>query len=378
MEQRFLGGITLTMSLRQLGLLLVMPFLSVYALHLEGGTTALAGLAIGLYGLTQAVLQIPNGILSDRIGRKPVVLITMSIYTAGLILAALAQNIHLLLIARALQGAGAVSAVLFSWIGDEISEERRSRAMAFPGMFVGITSVFSFIAGPLLTHVMNVAQVFWVCALLSAISVLYIAFMMKGPKIQSSNNKLSFREFKHIISTKSFIKYLLTGFSINYTLTSVFFLIPLMLDSIGESGRMWIVFVPSTLLGIPVMMKASKVADHRGDRGMIVTGLLLLLISVGLLSLKGFWVLVLSALFFFPGYMILTTLLPAGVTKLAEQNLRGTVTATFNTFQFLGSFAGSLISGVFYGLHPVYALLALALVIGLVLFIQFILPEKKT
>ena len=101
-QKRFLAGMTLTMSLRQLGLLLVMPFLSVYALELTGGTAALAGLAIGIYGLTQALLQIPNGLLSDRIGRKPVVLLTMFIFTAGLVLAALAKNIETLILARAL------------------------------------------------------------------------------------------------------------------------------------------------------------------------------------------------------------------------------------------------------------------------------------
>ncbi|MFZ5939086.1 MAG: MFS transporter [Bacteroidota bacterium] len=376
-EQRFLGGITLTMSLRQLGLLLVMPFLSVYALNLEGGSTALAGLAIGLYGLTQAVFQIPNGLISDRVGRKPVVLITMSIYTAGLALAALSTNIHLLLIARALQGAGAVSAVLFSWIGDEIPEDRRNRAMAYPGMFVGITSVFSFIVGPLLVHFVNVSQVFWICTGLSALSVLYVAFMMRGPKRQSEVNRLSFSEFRMVISTGRFARYLATGFSINYTLTSIFFLIPLILDHTGQTSHMWMVFVPSTLLGIPVMMRASKAADHYGDHRMIVLGVILLLISTVLLSFHPFVIIILSALFFFPGYMILTTLLPAGVTKLADQHLRGTVTATFNTFQFLGSFAGSLVTGIFYGIHPFYAILVLGVLLGLILVFQLSAPTQK-
>ncbi len=375
-EKRFLGGITLTMSLRQLGLLLVMPFLSVYALELEGGTSALAGLAIGLYGLTQALLQVPNGLLSDRIGRKPVVLITMSIYTAGLALAALATNIHLLLIARALQGAGAVAAVLFSWIGDEISEERRNRAMAFPGMFVGITSVFSFIAGPLLTHVVNVSQVFWICTALSAISVLYVGFMMKKPSRQTESNRFSFKEFRVVISTRSFFRYIVTGFGSNFTLTSVFFLIPLLLDRSGQLSKMWMVFVPSTLIGIPVMMGASRSADRLGDRNMLITGVSLILMSVLVLLFKGFGFIVLSALLFFPGYMILTTLLPAGVTKLAETRLRGTVTATFNTFQFLGSFAGSLITGLLYGLHLTWALAALAIVVGTILLIQVFSPRE--
>jgi MFS family permease len=119
------------------------------------------------------------------------------------------------------------------------------------------------------------------------------------------------------------------------------------------------------------MLRASKIADRQGDRKMIIFGLFLMLISVFLLAIQSFSYIIASAICFFPGYMILTTLLPAGVTKLTEEHIRGTVTATFNTFQFLGSFAGSLITGLFWGIHPNFAIIALACVLVIILILQF-------
>ena len=369
-EKRFLTGMTLTMSLRQLGLLLVMPFLSVYALELKGGTASLAGLAIGIYGLTQAVLQIPNGLLSDRIGRKPVVLITMVIFTSGLVLAAIAKNVETLIIARAIQGGGAVAAVLFSWIGDEIPDQKRNRAMAFPGMFVGITSVFSFIAGPLLFKVLEMSHIFWICAGLSLLAMLYVLFLLKETGRQEASSNYQVSDLIKLLARWRFLKYVLNGFTINYVLTAVFLMIPLFLRENGQTGLMWIIFVPATLLGVPLMMLASRRADLGLDKLMILLALLLMLISTLFLLSSLFLTIFLSALFFFPSYMILTTLLPAGVTKLSENNIRGTVTATFNTFQFVGSFAGSAISGLLWEIRPLISVITLSAIVTIVMLIN--------
>jgi hypothetical protein len=214
------------------------------------------------------------------------------------------------------------------------------------------------------------SQIFWICAGLSGLSTLYVLILLKESGHRKDSSGIHIKELLSVLKQWRFLKYVINGFTINYVLTAFFLMVPLYLRAGGQTEKMWIIFVPSTLLGIPLMMMASKRADRGLERLMVSIGIGIMLIAALFLISSQFLMILLSALCFFPAYMILTTLLPAGVTKLSGINIRGTVTATFNTFQFVGSFAGSAVSGILWEISPLVSVITLSAIVAVVLMIN--------
>lgn len=375
-QTKLLTGVSVTLGLRQLGLLVVMPFLAIFGQTLTHSTSGLIGLSIGIFGLTQAFLQIPLGSLSDRVGRKPIVVIGMLIYSAGLFIAAFSESIYFLILARALQGGGAIAAVLFSWIGDKIPDENRNRAMAFPGIVVGLVSVFSFILGPLLYKVISVNEIFIYCGILSMFAVFFIQFGFKNEKPTTSSN---FNIKNAIVQLKSrpFLSYVSAGFALNFSLTGIFFIIPLIVKDLGRIDDMWLVFVPATIIGILALRLASVFADKGFTKQIILIALFVLAVGSSFLMKANFNSLIVSAIIFLSGYMALTTVLPASVTKLSGAEIRGTITGVFNTSQFVGSFAGSTVTGILWGIDPKISVITLISLLVIAIVLVFFLSRKK-
>ena len=197
-ERLFALKISLVMSVRMLGLFMLFPVMSVYAFEFDNSTPFLVGMAIGIYGLTQALLQIPFGYLSDRYGRKPILIIGLIIFLLGSVLAANTSNIILVVLGRALQGGGAISAVLMAFLADSVNEENRAKANAFVGFQIGLAFMLSILIGPIISSKVGLQGLFWTIALLSLIAML-IVFSL-GDSKPITYYKISIKAFKEILT----------------------------------------------------------------------------------------------------------------------------------------------------------------------------------
>lgn len=253
-EINFVVSLAVAMALRQLAMVMILPFMSVYGKTLLYSTPALVGIAIGIYGLIQGIMQMPFGSLSDRIGRKNVITIGSLFLALGLALAAVATNIYLLILARALQGVGAVAAVCFSWIGDNIEEKKRNQAMGIVGIFSGAAGVIGFVGGPFLYNLISVPKLFICCSILVFLSWLYIVIFLKKDDNKKTNKKVEKVDYRGLIKNKLFVKLSISGFIISYAMVSIFYVVPIVLEKSVGAASMWKVFLPATLMGIVIMI----------------------------------------------------------------------------------------------------------------------------
>jgi len=350
-ENSILRSLSAALALRQIGLLLVLPFLATWAADLENSTPALIGIAIGIFGLTQGILQIPYGLWSDRTGRKVPFIIGMLVFTIGLLLGYLADSVYTLILARALQGGGAVAAVIYSWIGDAIPVEKRNRAMSVPGIAVGISSVIAFVGGPFLIRVITVEQMFLLCALFSAAAVTYIIFCVPaGSKPGSA--PFSMRDYITAIKSPELLPLYVTGLIMNYSLVAVFYILPQLIAQHMTREDTWMVLGPSVIVGMAVMRAATKAADA-GKTKVMLLGSYGLTVLAGLLFLAhGVPAIFAAAIVFFASYMTQATLLPATITKMVAPERRGTVIGAHNALTNCGSFIGGALTGLLWGIAP--------------------------
>ena len=372
-EKSILTGLSTALGLRQLGLLLVLPFLSVWAGSLGNSTPALIGLAMGMFGLTQGLLQIPYGLWSDRVGRKKPFIVGMLIFTCGLILAYFTNSIYLLIIARTLQGGGAVAAVIFSWIGDAIPAEKRNRAMSIPGIAVGISSIIAFIGGPFLIKFITVEQMFLICAICSGGAVLYIAFFIPY-EATPEPTPFSIRECLTAMKGPGLLPLYLSGLILNYTLVAVFFILPQLIAKHMTPEDTWIFLAPSVIAGMAVMRMATKVADKGKTKAMLLGSYCLIALAGILFLADSVPAIFAASIFFFISYMTQITLLPATITKMVGANKRGTVIGAYNALTNCGAFFGGTVTGLLWGISPslsTSAIILVSLAGGLMIFISF-------
>ncbi len=372
-ENSILISLSAALGLRQLGLLLVLPFLSTWGVGLEKATPALIGLAMGIFGLTQGLLLIPYGLWSDRIGRKKPFIAGMLIFTFGLILASFSTSIYMLIIARALQGGGAVAAVIFSWIGDVIPAEKRNRAMSLPAIAVGISSTLAFIGGPVLITFITVEQMFLLCAIISALAMTYIIFF-RPPGATPEPVAFNAREYLAAMKTPGLLPLYASGMIMNYILVAVFYILPQLISKHMTREDTWIFLVPAVIAGMAVMRPATKAADA-GKTKTLLLGSYCLVVLAGLLFLADTVPAIFAAsIVFFVSYMIQSTLVPATITNMVGAETRGTVTGAYNALTNVGSFIGGALTGVLWGIAPPLAAAAIILVSlagGLTLYVSF-------
>jgi MFS family permease len=309
-------------------------------------------MSLGIYGLMQGFAQIPMGRLSDRIGRKNGIAIGSVVMITGLVMAVFARDIYMLIAARAMQGLGAIAAICYSWIGDNISEDRRNRAMSFAGMFMGISATLGFIGGPLAYSIIPVPDIFATCAVLTGVSWLYIQFFLKEekPEQHESMEKVNYRAlFKNAV----FLKLTLTALLVSFLMISVFFIVPQMLEKTMGASSMWKIFIPSTLFGIIIMRLASAYAD-KGHFATVASISMTAIVLAGIFFIfHSILLIFLGMMLFMPAYMNMNTLLSASITKLSTRSIRGAVTGVYNTVQFVGSFLGGVLSGTLWGINHI-------------------------
>jgi MFS family permease len=367
-EISFLVSLSIAMALRQFVMVLIMPFLALYGNSLKNSTPALVGMSLGIYGLMQGFAQIPMGRMSDRIGRKNGIAIGSIIMIIGLVMAVFARDIYLLIAARAIQGLGAIAAICYSWIGDNISEDRRNRAMSFAGMFMGISATLGFIGGPLAYSLIPVPDIFAACAVLTAVSWLYIQLFLKEekPEKQTVLEKVN---YSALFKNPVFLRLTLTAFIVSFLMISVFFVVPQMLDKSMGAESMWKIFIPATLFGILIMRFASGYADKGHFAAVASLSMIAIIIAGVFFIFHNILLIFFGMLLFMPAYMSMNTMLSASITKLSTRNIRGAVTGVYNTVQFVGSFLGGVLSGTLWGIDhrlPCFTMI-LAGITGIVL-----------
>jgi len=347
-------------GLRMLGLFLILPVFALYAEGLQGVTPMLMGLALGAYGFTMAMLQIPFGWLSDRIGRKPVITAGLLVFVAGSVVAALADSIWGVILGRAIQGAGAIAAVMMALLADLTREEVRSKAMAVIGITIGMSFTVALIAGPLLDSWIGVKGIFWLTAVLGLLSIPVLYIMVPDPDHISSHRDVQSRagEFGRILSNPQLLRLDMGILILSAIMTAMFVALPFVLRDhldIAANHHPW-VYLPVLVVAMAVMIPLIIMAESKGKmKQVFLISISLIAISCALLAgLHDSMTSVIFGLFlFFVAYNVLEATLPSLISRMAPIDAKGTAMGVYSTSQFFGAFLGGAVGGWCYGHYDV-------------------------
>ena len=381
-ERFFALKISLVMAVRMLGLFMLFPVMSVYAGDYESATPFLIGMAIGIYGLTQAIFQIPFGYLSDRFGRKPILLIGLLVFLLGSILAANTSNIIIVVIGRAFQGGGAISAVLMAFLADSVSEENRAKANAFVGFQIGVAFMLSLLIGPIISSRVGLSGLFWVIALLSLIAMLIVLSLKHTKSI--TYYKLSLKAFKENF-TKELLALDFSIFSLHLILAAGFIVMPLLImeNQIVSMLDNWQLYLPAVLLSFLGMIPLIIISEKFKKTKYILLISILLLISSQIIFFSlnlNFKVFLITLTIFFVAFNTVEALLPSLLSRTASASKRGLAMGIFSTSQFLGTFIGGAIGGFIYDIYNLNSVFLFTIFVAIIwwLLILFMPLKSKT
>lgn len=366
-ERRASIMLSMLFASRMLGLFLLTPIFAVAALSVPGGHNATkVGIALGAYGLTQAFLQIPLGMASDRYGRRVVIVFGMVLFTAGGIICALASDINWIIAGRVVQGLGAVSAAITAWVADSTRPEVRTRAMAMVGGSIGISFAASLVLSPLLVGRFGLSGLFWAISLLGFVCLFIAAALVpSAPQIEKPIVQARARD---VLSHVGLLRLNFGVFCLHFILMAIFMVAPGLLATLGgyDSSRLWEVYLPVILLSFILMVPAVFYTEtrrvHKVALEIAVAGLAVVLALMPLAS-HNFYTLVILFVGFFIAFNILEALQPSLVSRVAPVEYKGLALGFYNTAQSLGVFAGATLGGVItsYGEPSMVFLLAAAL-----------------
>lgn len=388
LEKRVAMSLSAIFASRMLGLFMVLPVFVIYAEELDGFSPTLAGLAIGIYGLTQAIFQIPMGLLSDRIGRKPVIIGGLIIFAIGSVVAAMADSITGVIIGRALQGSGAIASAIMALAADLTREEHRIKVMASIGMSIGLSFALALVFGPMLHGLFGVEGIFWITAILALGGILVAKFGVPTPTLTRFHRdaEVEISWFRQAISDPQLLR-LDTGiFILHFILVSMFVVIPGVLrDSLGFSlEQHWKLYLPVLFFAVITMVPFIILAEKKRKIKQVLIGAILILVisqfSLPLVgdSLAGFAIML---WLFFSAFNLLEASMPSLVAKMAPAAHKGTAMGAYSTSQFLGVFLGGLTGGTlseFYGMSGVALFNVTLLVVWLGLAVSMKKPRFHT
>jgi len=350
-ERRALGALAAIYAARMLGLFLLLPVLALYVRGLPGSTPLRLGLAMGAYGLTQACLQIPFGVLSDRIGRRPVILAGLLLYVAGSAIGALATTIWGVILAGLVQGSGAISGPVTALLADLTRTEVRTRAMALIGISIGGSFVISLVAAPVLEPLIGVPGIFWIMTGLAALCIVLLYGLVPAPPPVARGATQT--PWRRALSGE-LAPYYLGMFALNFVLRATFVGVPIALTDVlhldvHEHWRTYlVVFACSVPPTIPLVLMTERSSRPQEVMRFAIA---LLMLSLGWLAFAHDSLLALGAALvgFFAAFNYLEARLPARLSQAAAPEVRGAALGIFATSQFLGAFAGGAAAGPLYG-----------------------------
>ena len=362
-EKRVAMSLSAIFASRMLGLFMVLPVFALYAEELDGFSPTLAGLAIGIYGLTQAIFQIPMGLLSDHIGRKPVIIGGLVIFAIGSVVAAMSDSISGVIIGRALQGSGAIASAIMALAADLTREEHRIKVMASIGMSIGLSFALALVFGPMLHGLFGVEGIFWITSILAVGGIIVAKFLVPTPVITRFHRdaEVEISWFRQALSDPQLLR-LDTGiFILHFILVSMFVVMPGVLrDQLGfELEEHWKLYLPALFFAVLTMVPFIILAEKKRKIKQVLIGAIFVLVISQLGfplftdSLVGFAIML---WLFFSAFNLLEASMPSLVAKLAPAAHKGTAMGAYSTSQFLGVFLGGLTGGMlseYYGISGV-------------------------
>ena len=386
-EKRSIYSLSGVLFFRMFSIFLLLPVFSVLAMDLEGATPFLIGVAFGAYGLTQGLLQLPFGMWSDRAGRKLVIVIGLGLFIAGNLLGAFVDSIHWMIVARFLQGTGAISSTVFALIADLTRPEVRTRANAALGASVGIAFAFAFGAAPFFGEWLGLNGMFLMIAVLSVASLVLVLTTVPNPETTNllPQNVSFWNMAKMVWKVPALRTISWGGFVCGAGLSSTFLLIPMILVQHGfERAEMWKIYLPMMLAGAVAMVLAAIFAEVKNRfREVMLFGIVLLLTSLVFMGLgqeqnRLIWFVV-ALYFFFMGFNVFEPIFPSLVTRSSTSETKGTAMGVYNFAQFIGHFVGATVAGALYVNNYLIfiLLLAVAEIWFFYLTLSFQNPEKK-
>ncbi|AUL13438.1 MFS transporter [Bordetella bronchiseptica] len=335
---------------RMLGLFLLLPVFAVAARDLPGGNDpARVGLALGMYGLTQAFMQIPFGLASDRWGRRPVVVAGLVLFIIGSVVCALADDVYWITLGRAIQGAGAISAAVTAWLADATRDEVRTRAMAMVGGSIGLSFAVSLVAAPVLVGWWGLSGLFWTIACLGLAS-LAVARWMVPVVPRTEARTMQGASARAVLLHADLLRLNFGVFVLHLIQVALFVVTPSLLARLGglDARDLWRVYLPvilvSFVLMVPAVFVAEKRRAHRGALRAAVAGLIVVCALLPLAA-HGFYALALALTGFFVAFNILEALQPSLVSRVAPAQYKGLALGFYNTAQAAGLFAGGALGG---------------------------------
>ena len=356
LELRAAISLSSIFGLRMLGMFVILPVFAIYAEGLPGGDSlTLVGVAIGVYGLTQAILQIPFGWWSDRYGRKPVIYVGLAIFAAGSFIAALGVHIYVIILGRLLQGAGAIAAPVMAMTADLTRDEHRAKAMAMIGSTIGATFAASLVLSPWLNRVIGVPGIFAMTGVLALAAMLVVYAVVPHPfeETHPVPRQSGMRQFAEVLKNAQLARLNYGIFVLHTVLMALFIAMPLELRAAGlPVDRHWQVYLP-VLAGSFLLMLPAIFASGRPERlrRIFIGSVAVLLANQAMMPslMGGIWQIAFFLLVFFTAFNVLEASLPALVSRLAPAGAKGTAIGVFTSIQFLGIFVGAALGGLLYG-----------------------------
>ncbi|TCB49327.1 MFS transporter [Acinetobacter sp. ANC 4779] len=350
LERRSTFALSSIFALRMLGLFMIIPVFSVAGQSYQGATPALIGLAVGVYGLTQAILQIPFSLLADRFSRKPLVVLGLLLFALGGAVAAMSETIYGVIIGRAIAGGGAVSAVVMALLADVTREEQRSKAMAVMGMSIGFSFMLAFSLGPWLTSLVGISGLFWVTTIMGLAAISMLLLVPKVTRHHKNYQQGYFAQLKQVLKMGDLNRLHVSVFALHLLLTAMFIYMPSQLIQFADIplASHGLVYLPllviSLFFAFPSIILAEKYRKMRGifltAIGGIILGLLVLIFGY-----ESKYILLAGLGLFFIAFNVMEALLPSWLSKSAPIQSKATAMGVNASSQFLGAFFGGMIGG---------------------------------
>ena len=340
-------------GLRMLGMFLILPIFAIYAEGLPGSPSAFqVGLALGAYGLTQALFQLPFGMLSDRYGRKNIIYIGLLLFALGSFVSAYSDDIHIIILGRAIQGAGAISAAITALVADLTRDEHRTKAMAMIGATIGVTFAISLMGAPILNRLIGVPGIFMLTGFLSLAAILVVRFVVPTPISLNAEQtlKASPPSFQSILKNTQLSRLNFGIFALHAAQMAMFIVVPIALATSGglDVNQHWKVYLPVLLSSFVFMVPIIIVSEKFNQSKLVFISSIFLMLMAQLMFgilIHVFWGLVASLFVYFVAFNVLEASLPSLISKIAPPSAKGTAIGVYNTCQSLGVFFGGLLGG---------------------------------